>query len=323
MSHEVESMFYVREVPWHGLGTQLPAEVTAAEAIKIAGLDWEVGLRPLWFETPAIAGQMSRMSEIADKRAIVRESDNSFFGIATPAYTPMQNRDAFTFFDNIVGSGQAIYHTAGSLRGGRVVWILAKLPQTAEIKGVDPVNNYLLLMNGHDGGLALRMHWTPIRVVCWNTLQSAMANIVGQQFYARHTAGIDKRVAEAQQTLGLAAKRFDGFIEQAERLANASFLKAELDEYLKAVLEFVPDEKPDEQRVTSKVKAIARITELVETGAGLQNPAIRGTKWAAYNAVTEFVDHERPTRAAAGRLDVAWLGSGADLKDRAWKLILN
>lgn len=317
MSHEVETMMYVREEPWHGLGTRLPEEVKAAEAMAVAGLDWKVEMRPLYYDvkagTPGVA-------KVPGELAVVRMSDDKVLGIQGPGYTPFQNEEAFSFFDEVVGSGQAVYHTAGSLRGGKRIWILAKLPQTAQVKGVDPVQNYLLLCNGHDGKMALRMHWTPIRVVCWNTLQMAMGRQVGQAFYARHTGGIEERVSVAQDMLGFAQKRFEGFMENANRIARASFLKGELDDFLRQVLEYKEDKK-DEEQAKGKVLAMARIKELVETGAGLQEKKIRGTKWAVYNAITEWVDHERPTRSARGRLDIAWFGDGADLKDRAWALL--
>lgn len=319
MAHELETMMYAREVPWHGLGIALPAEVNAAEAMQYSQLDWEVEQRTLY--TQALVNG-PRITEIADRKAIVRCSDDSVLGIASPQYKPLQNSEAFEFFDQIVGSGQAIYHTAGSLRGGRRIWILAKLPQTAAVKGVDPVNNYLLLMNGHDGSMALRMHWTPIRVVCWNTLQLALGRQTGSAFYARHTEGITQRVKEAKEMLGFAVNAFDGFMAQAERIASMSYLKADLDNFLKEVLEFDPA-KLDEEQTRGRKAAFSRINELVEVGAGLQQPEIRGTRWAVYNAITEYIDHERPTTAQGGRLDVAWFGAGQDIKARAWELIQN
>ena len=315
MAHLIESMMYVREEPWHGLGQKLEAEATSAEALKAAGMDWEVELRKVYRDD-----EMGRSILIPEKRAVVRKTDGRCYNVVGDQYTPIQNAQAFEFFDSVVGTGQAVYHTAGSIANGSKVWILAKLPSTAAVKGIDVMENYLLLVNGHDGSLSFQMLWTPVRVVCNNTLVRALGKTNGQIFVTRHSPNIQARVDLAQQTLGLTAQKFDTFMAQAERLANQSFLNAEMDEFLKKVLDFKPDVPPEKQ--PHKVEALNRIEELVEVGAGLQQVEIRGTKWALYNAVTEWVDHERfDNRDRA--LNSAWFGSGADMKAKAWQLIQN
>ena len=315
MAHLIESMMYVREEPWHGLGTRIEAECTSAEALRAAGLDWEVELLPVYR-----GDLMDRTLLIPDKRAVVRKTDGRTYNVVGDQYTPIQNAQAFAFFDDVVGTGQAVYHTAGSIANGAKVWILAKLPNTAAVKGVDVMENYLLLVNGHDGSLSFQMLWTPIRVVCNNTLVRALGKTNGQLFVTRHSPNIQARVDQAQETLGLSAFKFDTFMGMAERIAGQSFLKAEMDEFLANVLEIRPDVPLEKQ--PHKVKAMARIEELVEVGAGLQQAGIRGTKWALYNALTEWVDHERfDNRDRA--LNSAWFGSGADMKAKAWELIQN
>jgi phage/plasmid-like protein (TIGR03299 family) len=312
--HQVESMMYVREEPWHHLGQRLEAEVTAQEAIRQAGLDWEVELRPVTY-----IDQFKRSVEIPDKFAVVRKTDGRAYTVVGNQFTPVQNSEAFAFFDAVVGEGQAVYHTAGSLAGGAKVWILAKLPQTAAVKGVDLMENYLLLVNGHDGSLSFQMLWTPVRVVCHNTMVRALDRVSGQLFSLRHSPNIQRRVELAKTTLGFSSSMFSDFMEQAERIAGQSFLKAEMDDFLKAVLEIKPDVPLEKQ--PHKVKAMQRIEELVEVGAGLQALEIRGTKWALYNAVTEYVDHER-MKDRDKSLNSAWFGSGAELKGRAWQMLV-
>ena len=315
MAHLIESMMYVREEPWHGLGKKLEAEATSAEALRAAGLDWEVELLPVYR-----GDLMDRTILIPDKRAVVRKTDGRTYNVVGDQYTPIQNAQAFEFFDDVVGTGQAVYHTAGSIANGAKVWILAKLPTIGAVRAVDLMENYLLLVNGHDGSLSFQMLWTPIRVVCNNTLVRALGKTNGQLFVTRHSPNIQARVDQAQETLGLSAFKFDTFMGMAERIAGQSFLKAEMDEFLANVLEIRPDVPLEKQ--PHKVKAMARIEELVEVGAGLQQAGIRGTKWALYNALTEWVDHERfDNRDRA--LNSAWFGSGADMKAKAWELIQN
>ncbi len=315
MAHLIESMFYTREEPWHGLGTRIPEEVTSAEAIKLAGLDWDVELRPTAYQDV-----FGRYIDVPGKHTVVRKTDNRPYNVVGAQYTPIQNAQAFEFFDAVVATGEACYHTAGSIANGSKVWILAKLRDQAEIKGVDPMENYLLLVNGHDGTLSFQMLWTPIRVVCHNTMVRALSKANGAVFTTRHSAGIKARIDEARQTLGFTTAKFTDFIAQAEALANQSFLKAEMDEFLKSVLQIKPDVPLEDQ--PRKVAAMNRIEELVEVGAGLQHEAIRGSKWALYNAVTEWVDHERfQNRDRA--LNSAWFGTGADLKARAWAKLQN
>jgi phage/plasmid-like protein (TIGR03299 family) len=164
------------------------------------------------------------------------------------------------------------------------------------------------------------MLWTPIRVVCHNTMVRALSKASGAVFATRHSTGIQARVNEARETLGFTAAKFADFIAQAEALASQSFLKAEMDDFLKTVLEIKPDVPLDDQ--PRKVAAMHRIEELVEVGAGLQTAGIRGTKWALYNALTEWVDHERLNNRDRA-LNSAWFGTGADLKARAWAKLLN
>jgi len=315
MAHLIESMMYVREEPWHGLGQKLEAECTSAEALKAAGMDWEIELRKVYRDD-----EMGRSILIPEKRAVVRKTDGRCYNVVGDQYTPVQNAQAFAFFDAVVGTGQAVYHTAGSIANGAKVWILAKLPTIGAVRAVDLMENYLLLVNGHDGSLSFQMLWTPIRVVCNNTLVRALGKTNGQVFVTRHSPNIQARVDIAQQTLGITTQKFETFMAMAERIAGQSFLKAEMDEFLKKVLDFKPDVPPEKQ--PHKVAALNRIEELVEVGAGLQQVEIRGTKWALYNALTEWVDHERfDNRDRA--LNSAWFGSGADMKAKAWELIQN
>jgi phage/plasmid-like protein (TIGR03299 family) len=171
MPADVETMFYAGQVPWHGIGTAIPHDVNAEQAIKLAQLDWDV-------ETAPIVTNDQKKTAVDDYRVTRRIQDNAILGVVPKRFKPIQNRDAFGLFDSVVGEGKAVYHTAGSLQGGSKVWILSKLPQVLEVgKGighVDEVERYLLLSNAHDGTRPLQMLFTPVRVVCSNTLGMAL-----------------------------------------------------------------------------------------------------------------------------------------------------
>lgn len=312
------SMMYVDEPPWHGLGTRLDRPATAAEAIKVAGLDWEVVKKPLW------AMDNTGRHKVPDRFAIVREdwfgTDNPIFGIVGRDYTPLQNRTAFGFFDSIVGQGAAAYHTAGALGAGERVWILAKLPGNIQVIGDDITEKYMLLSNSHDGTSAVQVKFTPIRVVCQNTLTMALRD--GQTVRIPHMRSLKARMDQTADLLGIVGRRFTGIETSFKAMATRRINAEQLDHYLQAVF-------PDPQDITDE-RAMARMSTnrrltvtLFETGKGTDLPGVRGTLWAAYNAVAEFTDHRPPQRgngsAQERRLEAAWFGEGCSAKVRAYR----
>jgi len=192
MAHEIETMFYTRTKPWHGLGIRVEEALTSAEALEISGLDWTVKQQPIYTETGCL---------IPNYRANVRDKDNAILGVVSDRYTVVQNVEAFEFTDNLLGSGVK-YETAGSLQGGRRVWILAKLPERYIING-ENIEPYLVFSNSHDGSAAITVAMTPIRVVCMNTLNLALRN-AKRAWSSKHIGNIQDKMHEAQQTLELA-----------------------------------------------------------------------------------------------------------------------
>lgn len=312
MPAEVETMMYVGETPWHGLGTRLDKVATSEEAIIAAGLDWNVELLPI----EMIKGMTH--TAIPDRYAVARETDGRVFYLSGKVYRPLQNRKAFEFFDEIVGEKLAIYHTAGSLKDGAIIWILAKLPKDLVIKN-EQIEAYLLLSNNHDGTAAIRIFFTKIRVVCHNTLQMALNSAIGDRFYSRHTTNMMNRVDNVRKTLGLANAQAVEWKEIAVNFATKQLPAPQRPLLLKAAFTGNPETKDDEIWHPIQV-AIAKANELITTGRGQDNPKIQGTKWQAYNGIVEYVDYFKNTRGNSqdNRLTSAWFGNGNTIKNRAW-----
>jgi len=305
MSHLVETMFSAREVPWHGLGTVVPNVLTAQEAIKAGGLDWDVELRPVY--TNNLKGNRIR---IPKAQAIVRDSDEKVLGVVGNKYVPFQNRDAFQFFDNLVDSGEAKYETAGSLKGGKLVWLTAKLPNHVSLGGVDDVEIYILLWTSHDGTKAITVDVTPIRVVCANTLNLAVERSK-RRWSIRHLSTVHSRLGEARTTLELTFKYVEAFQTEAEGLLAQPFTERRMSNMLDVLL-------PNKPR-TGTVKGT--ILENFVEGPTLDN--VRGTKWAALNAVGEYYDHLRAPRTDQSKFMGSWTGVGMKTRQKALTLLNN
>jgi phage/plasmid-like protein (TIGR03299 family) len=288
---------------------------TAVEAITAAGLDYGVELTPLY------TGEGTR---VANRQAVVRDDSNEVMGVVGNSYVPIQNAECFEFLDAVVADGQLEYHTAGALGKGERVWLLAKLPGHIRIKNSDDVSEkFLLLSNAHDGTAALRVLFTPVRVVCANTLSIAHRRGEKQGISVLHKGDLGAKVREAQKVLGLATRFYDDVQIKANLLGNYFPTKKQIARYF---LGLVPN--PADANRTRARNIRKQLWHLFENGRGQDIPAVRYSAWAAFNAVTEFVDHHRPTRAknererASRRLQSQWFGSGARLKSQAWDAAL-
>lgn len=291
-----------RRPAWHGLGTVLDEDVVTAErAIELAGLDWEV--IPVPIEANITAGGLvgpnypgtvadDQTVPISSHRALLRSSDHAVLGVVGHAYTPVQNREAFAFMDALVDSGEAKYHTAGSLKGGKRVWLLARVGEGIRIGGLDDelIDPFILLSNGHDGRASLTVTPTPVRVVCQNTVRMALK---GSQvaWVARHTSGVTQRVSEARRTLGLTFT----YYQQLEAVGNELVARRmSVQEFARFMKRLMPLPKDDpaihlgERAATNRAEARAAITGLFRDAPNLEN--VRGTRWAALQAVVEWSD---------------------------------
>ncbi len=226
-TNDKPAMMYTGEVPWHRLGTKLDQPATAREAIAAAGLDYEVTLTPV----ATVDGMM-----VHKARAVVRYDNQTVLGIVTERYVPVQNHQAFGFLDAIVAEGGLRYHTAGAIGKGERVWMLAKLPSHIRVKNSDDlVDKFLLLSNTHDGSRALRVFFTPIRVVCQNTLNLAERQGQGQGVSILHKGNLEAKIKDAQQVLGFAQRFYDDAEERINRLASHYPTQAQLSAYFKEI----------------------------------------------------------------------------------------
>lgn len=315
MAHEVETMMYAGETPWHRLGKKVAGLQTAEEAMAAAGLDWEVELADIF--TRVGAG----FRKAPDLRAVRRMKDKKVYGVVSPKYEPIQNKDAFSFFDEVIGSKKAVYETAGSLRGGQRIWILANLKGTVGVKG-DEVKRYLTLTNSHDGTLALQMFFSPVRVVCMNTLRMALAR-ASNSFYCRHTRGALGRIEAAQEILGLATQFYTDFLKEARHLATLQLPAPKMPLLLKAAFQ-QPESLRMEDVYNPTLVQMKKVEELVEVDRKEFPKELHGSAWEAYNAVAKYTDHYRPYRSQEkdARLYGAWFGSGMAMKKRAWDFLV-
>jgi phage/plasmid-like protein (TIGR03299 family) len=310
MAHDIESMFYVGEPPWHGLGVPLQAPPTTADAIRLAGLEWEVITQSL---------QVTETGAPVSHRASVRASDGRILGVVGPVWTPLQNREAFTWFDPFLRAGVAQLETAGSLRHGERVWILARIAaDPIEIVPGDPIMRHILLSNGHDGILAARAGFTDTRVVCANTLAAAHTSAASQLLRVRHTARVWAAFDAIRDVMDVAEREFRASATQYRALAAHHVHSGDLEKYVRRLFRLA-DPHEGAELAQTEGRLVSRVRGLFEHGQGNNLPGVRGTWWAAYNAVSEYLTHTRGTSRDV-RLNSLWFGEGASLNRRALEL---
>lgn len=283
MSALVESMFYVREVPWHQLGTKVEDAPTSEEAIRLAGLDWKVEQKPIFLENG---------TKIEGNYANVRSSDGKALGIVGDRYKIVQNTDAFTFTDALLGEGVR-YETAGSLKDGKVIWLLARMPEQIEILG-DKVDPYMVFTNTHDGSGAVRVCMTPVRVVCNNTLNAAMRG-ARRVWSARHTGSITNKLDDAKETLQFANQYIEATKKTFEELH-----KVKLNEFTlyRMVNNIIPITENMTERQKTNQKAI-RDDILLRYNEAPDLKVLDKTGARLVQAVADTTSHMEPFRQTA------------------------
>lgn len=303
MAHEVESMVYVGDTPWHGLGVAVPesTRLKLDQAITAAGLDWRVQKRRLY----ADGGQNTRVG-LTDCFATVRDKDNRFLGVVGKDYEPLQNVEAFDWFQPFLDEKLAFIETAGSLKGGTKVWILARIEKgSLGVSEHDEVRHYILLSNSHDGSLAVRVGFTPIRVVCNNTLCFAHESKASRLLKVRHNRRVVARLEEVRGIMTLAHEEFVAAVKHYQRLSKKGIKFDQLREY---VIRVFGIKEPKRSEVLPKV------IRLFGCGRGAQ--VAGDTYWGAYNAVNEYLNYFR-CQTQDNRMDSLWFGNGDRLNAHA------
>ena len=355
MSHMHESSFSVGVQAWHGLANvvQLEDVVTVEQAIVEAGLDWDVAEAPVYAEMPNPVGDTGEIVPVPTHKAIVRVNDDLSkvpLGIVSSTYKPLTNREAFSWFDPLLQDDTVRFETAGSLSEGRKVWILARYADNVEIKPGDDFVPYLLLATGHDGKMSIQIKNTPVRVVCWNTMQAAGVksdrNLTEEdrqsQITIKHKGDLDAKLTAARDAVELARMGLASTVNVYRAMASkpvdvqtaTNFAKEVFDpDYVKArdlvakletrikqedgELKKALKEKMDElHELMNKSSLMERkVIESFESGPG--HELAGSTVYGLFNAATHYIDHQR-SNSVESSLKASWFGQGAGLRSRAY-----
>lgn len=322
-------MAYVGKLPWHKLGTQVDNPMTAEEAIIQGGLDWEVKGYPVEYHADHHFTNGPGYIKVPNRQVIVREDTGLIMQTCSTDYKIVQNTHSLSFFDGVVGSGEAIYHTVGSLNGGKRIWVMAKLPGDLDLGDGDLLEKYILLANSHDGSMQVTMKLTPMRVVCDNTCSAALLG-EGAQVKIRHTTNVLTRMNATRDALGLAEAHFELFMQHATRLAEKRFTAGNVRDIAARVFDFDRHVLEGENFSKMKSNATDRVVELFEgDGMGAKLGTANHTGWGAYNAFTQYIDYELGVAGSRAktvnealvsnkRLDASWFGRGEDMRQKAW-----
>lgn len=308
MPANVETMFYVREKPWHGLGTLVAEAPASADALICAGLDWRVEQKDVYTGDGSL---------IPGYKVNLRSTDNAALGIVSDRYKVVQNEDAFQFTDDLLGEG-VTYETAGALQGGKKVWMLAKMPQRYFIAG-DEITPYLVVMNAHDGSSGIKVAMTPIRVVCQNTLNLAL-NRAKRIWTTKHTENVLSRVHEARETLQLAEAYMGELGRGIDALSQIRLTDKKVMEFMQ---EFFPvtEDMPDVQK-KNNLRLLNDLKQRYFDAPDLSHVGRNGYRFV--NAVSDFATHADPIRKTKNYNENLFLRTveGNPMIDKAYKMVL-
>lgn len=307
MAAEVETMFYTREKPWHGLGTMVAEAPNSKDALRLAGLNWKVLQEPVYTENEEL---------IQGYKANVRDTDRKVLGVVTDRYKVIQNEEAFAFTDTLLGEGVR-YETAGSLQEGRRVWMLARLPREFIIGG-ERISPYMVFSNTHDGSGAVKTALTPIRVVCNNTLNLALRT-AKRSWSMIHTGDISGKIEEAKNTLFLADEYMTALGQEFENLRKIKLSEKQVLDYIKILLPMEENYSLLQKRGVEKLRADMKMRYF--DAPDLKDVGNNGYRFV--NAVSDFATHSTPRRKTANYKEniFARTADGNPMIDRAYQLV--
>lgn len=309
---ENDNLLSVKERPWHGLGVVVETAPTIEEAITLANLGWTVEPK----EIKTVDG-----INIPNKKALMRSDTNDCLGVVGSGYNILQNTEAFKFFEPFVENGLATLETAGSLFNGKRVFILAKIAgDDMEVQKGDFVEKYILLSNAHDGSQAVKVGYTPIRVVCNNTLTCAETSQTSQLIRVYHKTNVSQTLQDLRETMDLVNKQFIATEEKYKELAKKQVSTADLDKYVKRVFSKkkledmynTPSEYTDEQVEKFRKKLMEHVEEVFEK-------ELVHNRWTMYNAVNHYLNHGR-SRTLESTYNSMWFGDAKRIDKKAFQL---
>ena len=302
MAHQVETMAYAGQLPWHGLGVKVIDDLSPEQMMQKAGVDWTVEKQDMI---------TSGGSTVKSKQALVRSSDGEVLDVVGKGWNPVQNADAFNFFEEYVRAGEMQMHTAGSLNDGKMVWALAKTNESFELFNGDVTENYFLFSNPHEFGKAIDIRMTPIRVVCNNTLTLSLSQDSNAMLKVNHRKAFD--VAEVKEQMGIAKEKMEQYKSMAEFLGSKKYTSENIVQYFNTVFGSPAKEKVDGVFPTTSLNAKLALENL-DTQPGAK--FAQGTFWNAFNTVTYLNDHVQG-RTTDGRLTSSWYGRNRRVKLKA------
>ncbi|MBW3843182.1 DUF932 domain-containing protein [Aeromonas hydrophila] len=304
MAHLIDSMAYTGQTPWHGLGNVLPPQQSLDVWLQAAGMDWTIEQSDVLYQGSP------DLHTYPDSKVLYRSDTLAPLSVVSQRYNVVQPHEVLHFYQDLVEVGGFELETAGSLKGGRKLWALAKTGQDLMLKGGDLVKSYLLLATSCDGTLCTTAQFTSVRVVCNNTLQVAVGN-QSAAIKVPHSTQFD--ASAVKQALGLGVSQWDLFGQHAKTLSQRPVAPQEALRFFSDLLA-----QPLDEESIVLTRPVQRLHELYQgAGMGAELASSRNTAWGLVNAVTEYVDHHRRTRSQDHRLDSAWFGQGAQLKSRA------
>lgn len=320
--HLVQSMAYVNETPWHGLGNQLASNQPLEVWARQAGMNWTIESSEVRFVS-GNAG-LGAIHAFPDQRVLYRSDTKAPLSVVSSRYQVVQPSEVLEFYRDLTEVGGFALETAGVLKDGKKLWALAKTGQSGLLKGRDKVEGYLLLATACDGTLATTAQFTSVRVVCNNTLQIALGNGTGA-VKVPHRSQFDAQAVKRQ--LGIAVSSWDAFMVRTKALAERKVSNAAAEAFFRRVLTYPATNNGDREGAIVNERAIKAVGALYSgRGKGADLPSAAGTAWGLVNSITEYVDHHRRARSDDHRRDAAWFGQGAQLKQKAWddalKLVL-
>lgn len=305
MAHLVETMAYVNATPWHGLGNPLTENQPLEIWLREAGMNWDILDNPVLYRSP------EGLQSFADNKVLYRSDTLAPLSVVSQRYQVVQPREVLEFYRDLVELGGFQLETAGVLKGGKKLWALARTGQEALLKGNDQVKAYLLLATACDGTLATTAQFTSVRVVCNNTLQMATESGSGA-IKVPHSTKFDP--GKVKQQLGLGVSTWQHFIADMRRLSDQPVNPFEARRYLVEVL----GDPALHFHQQPNTKVLNHVFGLYAgRGMGSNLASANDTAWGLVNAVTQFIDHERRARSSDNRLDSAWFGIGALIKQKA------